>query len=66
MPPWRWALVGAMALATVAAVAVPPIAAFFDLTYPPSAVWWVIAVVLVVAQIAIRFVPVATDGDDES
>lgn len=66
LPPWRWALVGAMALATVAAVAVPPIAAFFDLTYPPSAVWWVIAVVLVVAQIAIRFVPVATDGDDES
>jgi cation-transporting ATPase E len=63
LPPWRWALVAAMAAATVLAVLVPPVAAFFDLALPPSAVWWVMAVVLVVAQIAIRFVPVATDDE---
>jgi cation-transporting ATPase E len=65
LPPWRWALVAAMAAATVLAVLVPPIAAFFDLALPPSAVWWVMALVLVVAQIAIRFVPVASDGNPE-
>ena len=64
LPPWRWALVAAMAAATALAVAVPPIAAFFDLTYPPPSVWWVIAVVLVVAQVAVRFVPVATDDEE--
>jgi magnesium-transporting ATPase (P-type) len=64
LPRWRWALVGAMAAATFLAIAVPPVAAFFDLTYPPAAVWWVMALVLVVAQVAIRFVPVATDGEE--
>jgi magnesium-transporting ATPase (P-type) len=62
LPPWRWALVASMAVATALAVAVPPIAAFFDLAYPPAGVWWVMVVVLVVAQVVIRFVPVATDG----
>lgn len=64
LPPWRWVLVASMAAATALAVAVPPIAAFFDLAYPPAGVWWVMVVVLVVAQIAIRFVPVATDGEE--
>lgn len=65
LPPWRWALVAAMAGATVIAVTVPPIAAVFDLSLPPSSVWWVIVGVLVVAQIAVRFVPVATDSHAE-
>jgi cation-transporting ATPase E len=61
LPPWRWGLVAAMGAATVLAVVLPPVAAFFDLAYPPASVWWVIAVVLAVAQVAVRFVPVATD-----
>jgi magnesium-transporting ATPase (P-type) len=61
LPPWRWVLVAAMAVATALAVALAPVAAFFDLTSPPAAVWWTILAVLAVAQVAIRFVPVATD-----
>jgi magnesium-transporting ATPase (P-type) len=64
LPPWRWALVASMAVATALAVVVPPIAAFFDLAYPPAGVWWVMMVVLVLAQVAIRFVPVATDDEE--
>jgi cation-transporting ATPase E len=63
LPAWRWALVAAMALATAAALVVTPIATFFDLAYPPAAVWWTIAGVLVVAQVAVRFVPTAGDDD---
>jgi cation-transporting ATPase E len=65
LPPWRWALVATMAAATALAVAVKPVAAFFDLAYPPSGVWWVMVAVLVAAQVAIRFVPVATDDPDD-
>ena len=65
LPPWRWALVAAMAAATGLAVAVEPVAAFFDLSYPPAGVWWVMVAVLVAAQVAIRFVPVATDDPDD-
>jgi cation-transporting ATPase E len=64
LPSWRWVLVAAMAVATGLALAVPPIATFFDLAYPPAPVWWTMLGVLVVAQIAIRFVPTASDDDE--
>lgn len=63
LPAWRWGLVAAMAVATALALVVPPVATFFDLAYPPAAVWWAMAGVLVVAQVAVRFVPTAGDGD---
>jgi len=61
LPSWRWLLVAAMASATVLALAVDPVAEFFALAYPPASVWWVIVAVLVVAQVAIRFIPVPSD-----
>ncbi len=64
LPPWRWALVATMALATVLAVVVEPVAAFFELEASPPEIWWVIVAVLVVAQVLVRFVPVASDGAD--
>jgi cation-transporting ATPase E len=63
LPAWRWALVAAMAVATALALVVPPIATFFDLAYPPAAVWWTMAGVLLVALVAVRFVPTAGDDD---
>ena len=63
LPRWRWLLVAAMAAATALAIVVDPIAEFFALAHPPAALWWVIAVVLLVAQVAIRFVPVPSDDE---
>lgn len=63
LPAWRWVLVAAMVAATALSLVIPPVASFFDLAYPPAAVWWAMAGVLVVAAVASRFVPVASDGD---
>ena len=63
LPRWRWLLVAAMASATALAIVVDPIAEFFALAHPPAALWWVIAVVLLAAQVAIRFVPVPSDDE---
>ncbi len=63
LPRWRWLLVAAMAAATVLAIVVDPVAEFFALAHPPAALWWVIAVVLLAAQVAIRFVPVPSDDE---
>jgi cation-transporting ATPase E len=64
LPPWRWILVGSMAAGIAIVLAVPPLAAFFDLEYPPSEVWPVILGVVVAAGIAIQFVPVTADGGE--
>lgn len=58
LPPWRWGLVAAMAAGVAGALFLGPVAGFFDLELPPASVWWTILAVLVVAQVAIRFVPV--------
>ena len=64
LPPWRWALVASMAVATVLAVALPPVATFFDLDMPPSSMWWALCLVVAVGWIAVRLVPVHSDGVD--
>ena len=65
LPPWRWILVGAMAAGIVIVLAVPPLAGFFDLAYPPAEIWPGILVVVGLAGLAIQFVPVTADGGDE-
>ena len=64
LPPWRWILVGAMAAGIVIVLAVPVLAGFFDLEYPPQEMWWVMAAVVAVAGIAVQFVPVTADGGE--
>ena len=64
LPPWRWVLVGAMAVATVLALVLAPVSEFFDLHMPPTSTWWALLAVVAVGWIAIMFVPVHTDRDD--
>ena len=54
-----------MAAATGLALVLPFTRSFFELEYPPAEVWWVVLGTVVAAQIAIRFVPVTADGEDD-
>ena len=65
LPRWRWILVGAMVAATASALVLPFTKKFFDLDYPPTAVWWVVLGAVVCSWIAIRFVLVTVDGDPD-
>jgi cation-transporting P-type ATPase E len=64
LPPWRWALVGAMAGCIAVVLAVPPLAAFFDLDYPPRELWLAIVPSVLVAAVALQFVKVTADGGE--
>ncbi len=64
LPPWRWILVGAMGAGVLVVLAVPVAAEFFDLNHPPRSVWGAMALALVVAAVAIQFVPVTADGGE--
>ena len=64
LPPWRWVLVGSMAAAVFVVLAIPGLAHFFDLQYPPPGVWGVMALVVGLAAIAVQFVPVTADGGE--
>jgi cation-transporting ATPase E len=63
LPAWRWILVASMAAGTALVLVLPFTRTFFDLEYPPGSVWWVMVATVVVAQVAIRFVPVTADGE---
>jgi hypothetical protein len=65
LPPWRWVLVGSMAAAVAVVLAVPWLSTFFALDYPPQEIWLVIVPSVLVAAVAIRFVPVTADGEDD-
>ena len=65
LPPWRWVLVGAMAVATVLSLTLPMVSTFFDLDMPPRSTWWALLAVVAAGWIAIHFVPVHTDRNDE-
>ncbi len=65
LPPWRWVLVGSMAVATVLALTVPMVSAFFDLDMPPTSTWGALLAVVAAGWVAIHFVPVHTDRDDD-
>ena len=65
LPPWRWILVGCMAVATVLSLTLPMVSAFFDLDMPPTSTWWALLAVVLAGWIAIHFVPVHTDRNDE-
>ncbi len=62
LPPWRWALVGAMAASVVVVLAVPALSAFFALDLPPASLWAVMVPSVLVAGVALQFVPVAGDS----
>jgi cation-transporting P-type ATPase E len=64
LPPWRWILVGAMAAGIVIVLAVPALAHFFDLEYPPRELWLAIVPSVLVAAVALQFVPVTADGGE--
>ena len=66
LPSWRWALITAMGLGVVLALTLPFTKEFFDLEYPPTAVWQVMVVVVLLAGIAVQFVPVAGDTDESA
>jgi len=61
LPRWRWGLVGAMAAAIVVAVLLPTVQRIFDLELPPAGVLQLSLVVMVLANLAVRFVPVASN-----
>jgi cation-transporting ATPase E len=61
LPRWRWWLIGAMAALTALALVLEPVRRFFDLALPPVPVWWLLAAVVGVAHLLIRFVPVTAD-----
>lgn len=63
LPSWRYALMGAMALLTAAALAIPASRTFFALAVPPLHVWVVIAVTTLVGWLCLLFVPVASNGE---
>jgi cation-transporting ATPase E len=64
LPPWRWILVGSMAAGIVLVLGIPVAAEFFDLDYPPETVWEAMGVTVLLAAIAVRFVPVTADGGE--
>ncbi|KLR62733.1 P-type ATPase, translocating [Actinobacteria bacterium IMCC26207] len=66
LPSWRWALISAMGLGVILALTLPFTKKFFDLEYPPTTVWQVMLVVVLLAGIAVQFVPVAGDTDESA
>ena len=62
LPIWRWALIAAMGVGVVLALTLPITQKFFDLEYPPAAVLQVMLVVVLLASVAVQFVPVAGDA----
>ena len=56
---------GAMAVATVLSLTLPMVSRFFDLDMPPTSTWWALLAVVAAGWIAIHFVPVHTDRNDE-
>jgi cation-transporting ATPase E len=62
LPIWRWALIAAMGVGVVLALTLPITQKFFDLEYPPAAVLQVMLVVVMLASVAVQFVPVAGDA----
>jgi len=61
LPTWRWGLIAAMAAGVALALTLPMTRSFFDLEYPPVLVWQVMLVTVLLAGIAIQFVPVTGD-----
>ncbi|MBU6215799.1 MAG: cation-translocating P-type ATPase [Acidobacteria bacterium] len=61
LPPWRWVLVGVMGASILVVLTVPFLSEFFELDMPSGSTWAVIAAVVVVAGIAVRFIPVTAD-----
>jgi hypothetical protein len=53
-----------MAASVVAVLAVPWLAAVFDMELPPGGTWALIAVAVAAAAIALRFIPVTAEGGD--
>jgi hypothetical protein len=64
LPPWRWALVGAMAAAIMAVLSIPWLSKLFDLDQPPPLTWAFMAAVILAAAAALHFVPVTADGGE--
>jgi magnesium-transporting ATPase (P-type) len=62
LPPWRWVLVSAMAASVLVVLAVPALSEFFKLDTPDRATWIVILVTVMVASLAVRFIPVTADS----
>jgi cation-transporting ATPase E len=62
LPIWRWALIAVMGVGVVLALTLPITQKFFDLEYPPAAVLQVMLVVVLLASVAVQFVPVAGDA----
>jgi len=62
LPPWRWVLVSAMAASVLVVLAVPGLSEFFKLDTPDRATWIVILVTVMVASLAVRFIPVTADS----
>jgi cation-transporting ATPase E len=65
LPPWRWALVGAMAASILVVLAVPALSEFFELDMPSGSTWAVIALTVLVAGVGVRFIPVTADGSED-
>jgi cation-transporting ATPase E len=63
LPPWRWALVGAMAAAILVVLTVPALSSFFELDMPSGSTWVVIGLAVVASAIAIRWIPVTADSE---
>jgi len=61
LPPWRWVLVGAMGASILVVLTVPFLSEFFELDMPSGSTWAVIAAVVLIAGIAVRFIPVTAD-----
>ena len=65
LPAWRWALVGAMGAALAAVLFIPALSTYFELAFPPARQWLVVFGCIAVANVAIRFVPVASDSEPD-
>ena len=64
LPAWRWILVAAMAASIGAVLAVPALSEVFELDAPAAGVWVLMAAVVALAAVALRFVPVTADGGE--
>jgi cation-transporting ATPase E len=66
LPPWRWGLVAAMAASVLVVLTVPALSSFFELDMPDRGTWIVILATVLVAAVAVRFIPVTADSPDPS
>ncbi len=64
LPPWRWALVAAMAASILAVLVIPALSELFELDMPPVDTWVFMGCVVAASAVALRFVPVTADGGD--